>query len=125
MIKAFENKEAINQDLYSLFSDLLQACGGDPSQVTRVYAVNNPRLRRGFEGYRESIQEKHHDTPGLFKRSDWKLASYPEDRRKILLNLNRKIASFRRHDWNDGSKVSSSTLSTPVRLKLKQNKTKN
>jgi len=92
----------LDRDAYSKFELLYRFLGGDPAQVTRVYAIDNPRLRSAFQAQRFA-----------YSSQDQGAAAYragptgePGDREKAAASLRHlaEVVSQFRSQFNDGSK---------------------
>ena len=99
------NRSIYDQQLYDKLLLLFTHLGGDISQITRAFAVDNVLLKSNFEGFRETLTNKHKDSPSLFKKDEWRMKENWKQRKSFILHLNEKIAKFRNLLGNDGTKV--------------------
>jgi len=105
MVTVAEQNVIKEKAMFDIFAKMFKAAGGNLNKVDKVFAINNPRLKTVFEAYRESMQQKHQDTAGLFKRDNWKSLNHNTERKAYLEHFSSKVQMFREANWNDGSKV--------------------
>jgi len=56
----------------------------DPKVATKVFAISNEKLLTNFENYRDTLHAKHRQSPGLFKKEDWKVMAEGQQREKYI-----------------------------------------
>jgi len=108
--ESFETKIVVqngivqDQELSEKLNMLFVSLGGEPHQIKKAVAVDNLVLRNNFDGYRETLTQKHKDSASLFKKDDWRLKDNWKLRKQFLLHLNEKITKFRNILGNEGNK---------------------
>ena len=77
----------------------------DPKVATKVFAISNEKLLTNFENYRDTLHAKHRQSPGLFKKEDWKVMAEGQQREKYISWHSQFSDKFL---WNYKSKPSDS-----------------
>ena len=95
----------VNSILCEKLDSLLHLMNGDPSKVTKAFALSNRTLLQSFESCRKNITKQHQRNPHLFKKTNWSEFPDADLRKEINDYLVKYVANFG-VDWNNHVQVS-------------------
>ena len=100
-----EDGEIRDAELFAKLSTLFDFFQVDPNRITKAFALDNRNLRSAFEAARQSISQRHKDSPSLFRREDWREEEDADLRRTFLWHLADGVTRFRMPSFNDGARL--------------------